>query len=66
VKHLTNNIEKVMVILRDGRKLQGVFRSYDQYGELFFQVYGVNAKLHLLLASLHRSSLDSFLDTYGL
>jgi hypothetical protein len=55
-----------MVILRDGRKLQGVFRSYDQYGELFFQVYGVNAKLHLLLASLHRSSLDSFLDTYGL
>jgi small nuclear ribonucleoprotein (snRNP)-like protein len=23
-----------MVILRDGRKLQGVFRSYDQYGEL--------------------------------
>jgi hypothetical protein len=38
-----------MVILRDGRKLQGVFRSYDQYGELPFPMYGVNAKLHLLL-----------------
>lgn len=24
--------EKVLVILRDGRKLLGIFRSYDQYG----------------------------------
>lgn len=27
-----------MVILRDGRKLQGVFRSYDQYGELVYRI----------------------------
>ena len=26
--------EKVIVVLRDGRKLIGVLRSYDQYGEL--------------------------------
>ena len=39
--YLTNNPEKVMVILRDGRKLQGVFRSYDQYGELLCAMYGV-------------------------
>jgi small nuclear ribonucleoprotein (snRNP)-like protein len=37
---VTNNAEKVMVILRDGRKLQGVFRSYDQYGELLFELNG--------------------------
>lgn len=28
--------EKVLVILRDGRKLLGVFRSYDQFGTSFF------------------------------
>lgn len=28
----TCSVEKVMVILRDGRKLLGVFRSYDQFG----------------------------------
>jgi small nuclear ribonucleoprotein (snRNP)-like protein len=27
-------VEKVLVILRDGRKLLGLFRSYDQFGEL--------------------------------
>lgn len=27
--------EKVLVILRDGRKLIGVFRSYDQFGKLY-------------------------------
>lgn len=32
--HLLIHIEKVLVILRDGRKLLGVFRSYDQYGLL--------------------------------
>lgn len=26
-------LEKVLVILRDGRKLIGVFRSYDQFGK---------------------------------
>lgn len=26
--------EKVIVVLRDGRKLIGVLRSYDQYGRL--------------------------------
>jgi len=47
-----------MVILRDGRKLQGVFRSYDQYGELLFQVYGVTAKLHRPPALLHNPFLN--------
>lgn len=31
---MTDQTEKVLVILRDGRKLLGVFRSYDQYGKL--------------------------------
>lgn len=30
----TTRVEKVLVILRDGRKLLGLFRSYDQFGEL--------------------------------
>jgi len=30
----TDRAEKVMVVLRDGRKLLGIFRSYDQYGKL--------------------------------
>ena len=31
-------VEKVMVLLRDGRKLIGVFRSYDQFGEFLLLV----------------------------
>jgi small nuclear ribonucleoprotein (snRNP)-like protein len=28
-------VEKMLVLLRDGRKLMGVLRSYDQFGKLF-------------------------------
>jgi len=35
------NEEKMLVVLRDGRKLFGVLRSYDQFGEDDF-VFGVN------------------------
>jgi hypothetical protein len=47
---MADKIEKVMVILRDGRKLQGVFRSYDQYGKLVTIRHGV-----MLIRSLVRT-----------
>lgn len=31
--HSRRRVEKVLIVLRDGRKLIGVLRSYDQYGE---------------------------------
>lgn len=32
--HVLIYLEKVIVILRDGRKLIGILRSYDQFGTL--------------------------------
>lgn len=33
---ILGHLGKMLVILRDGRKLHGVLRSYDQFGKLFF------------------------------
>ena len=31
-KELANRVEKMVVVLRDGKKIIGVLRSFDQYG----------------------------------
>lgn len=38
------SIERVLVVMRDGRKLIGILRSFDQFGLLF----SLNLKSHYL------------------
>jgi hypothetical protein len=35
-----SSIERVLVVLRDGKKLIGVLRSYDQYGIIWVEEGG--------------------------
>lgn len=54
--------EKVMVVLRDGRKLLGIFRSYDQYGEFILAARSRMGRCADLASSPH-APFDS---TYAL
>lgn len=42
----------MLVLLRDGRKLQGVLRSYDQFGESSSGVHVFNALFKIFAANL--------------
>lgn len=47
-------VEKVIIVLRDGRKLIGVLRSYDQYGKHSVNLFpSLRSKRLIILRTSH-------------
>lgn len=54
---LTGSAEKLMVVLRDGRKLVGVLRSWDQFGWSYLEARAYSQAN--LSPSKHCSAVDN-------